>query len=224
MHQRKVSCILHIWLFLRGFYFCEFRSQSSQKFALQYMAIYSNENITKILKSHPEYPHLHVIQNCRSICMRFFFYLWLYGISCAYKVHRLHFCEFWLISFVCLKAPCNIDQQIFTDCIPLTGLNGFLNGSPPDMYTSPSLGISPALFTSDPSSRKILRAANSKSSLMVQYSKNWVETKWYNTQTVVKHDIKLFVSKGLEFHHYSFLRALLVHACILVRHNNMKQE
>ena len=39
-----------------------FASQSSRKFLLQYMAIYSNENITKIMKlSHREYPHL--VQN-----------------------------------------------------------------------------------------------------------------------------------------------------------------
>ena len=37
--------------FCGGFIFVNFMSQSSQKFQLQYMAIYSNENITKIAKS-----------------------------------------------------------------------------------------------------------------------------------------------------------------------------
>ena len=47
-----------------------FASQSQQKFPLQYTAIYSNENITKITKlSHHEYPHL--VQNGKSIYMKY---------------------------------------------------------------------------------------------------------------------------------------------------------
>ena len=50
-----------------GFIFANFASQSSQK--LQYMAIYSNENITKIVKlSHREFSH--PIQSHKNICMR----------------------------------------------------------------------------------------------------------------------------------------------------------
>ena len=42
-------------------------SPDSRKFQLQYMAIYSNENITKIVKlSHCEFAHL--VQNCENIC------------------------------------------------------------------------------------------------------------------------------------------------------------
>ena len=48
--------------FCGGFIFANSASQSSQKCPLQYMAIYSNENITKIMKlSHRKFPHL--VQN-----------------------------------------------------------------------------------------------------------------------------------------------------------------
>ena len=44
-------------LFSRWFYFCKFR-ESSLKFPLQYMAIYSNQNIPKIVKlSHHKFPY-----------------------------------------------------------------------------------------------------------------------------------------------------------------------
>ena len=39
--------------FRRGFIFTNFASQSSQKFPLQYMAIYSNGNINKIANLSP---------------------------------------------------------------------------------------------------------------------------------------------------------------------------
>ena len=46
-----------------------FASHSSQKFPLEYTAIYSNEKITKIAKlSHREFPHL--VQNRENICMQ----------------------------------------------------------------------------------------------------------------------------------------------------------
>ena len=45
--------------FRSGFIFANFASQSSRKIPLQYMAIYSNKNITKITKlSHHKFPHL----------------------------------------------------------------------------------------------------------------------------------------------------------------------
>ena len=57
--------------FRGGFIYANFASQSSQRFPLQYTAIYSNENIPKTVKlSHREFPHLHVCQNCENICTR----------------------------------------------------------------------------------------------------------------------------------------------------------
>ena len=54
--------------FCGGFIFANFASRS-QIFPLQYMAIYSNEIITKIAKlSHCEFPHL--VQNRKNICTR----------------------------------------------------------------------------------------------------------------------------------------------------------
>ena len=45
-----------------GFIFVNFASQSSRKFPLQFMSIYSNENIRKIVKLTPcKFPHL--VQN-----------------------------------------------------------------------------------------------------------------------------------------------------------------
>ena len=55
--------------FRGGFIFANFASQSSRKFPLQYMAIYSNENIPQTAKlSHHEFPHL--VQNRENICTR----------------------------------------------------------------------------------------------------------------------------------------------------------
>ena len=55
--------------FCGDFIFVNFVSQSSRKFPLQYMAIYSYENIKKNVKlSHHEFPHL--VHNCESICTR----------------------------------------------------------------------------------------------------------------------------------------------------------
>ena len=56
--------------FRGGFIFANFASQSSQKISTSiYMAIDSNENITKIAKfSHRVFPHL--VQNCEIICTR----------------------------------------------------------------------------------------------------------------------------------------------------------
>ena len=49
--------------------FVNFARQTSQNFPLQFMSIYSNENIRKIAKLSPrEFPHL--VQNCENICTR----------------------------------------------------------------------------------------------------------------------------------------------------------
>ena len=58
--------------FRGGFIFANFVSQS-QKFPLQYMPIYSNENITKITKlSHRKFSHL--VQNRENIwCLQYLF-------------------------------------------------------------------------------------------------------------------------------------------------------
>ena len=51
--------------------FANFASQSSRKFPLQYMAIYSNENIKKITKlSRHKFPHL--VQNRENICTQIY--------------------------------------------------------------------------------------------------------------------------------------------------------
>ena len=66
--------------------FANFASQTSQKFALQYMSIYSNENIRKITKLSPrEFPHL--VQNCENICMQniwliqYLYNIWIYKVK-----------------------------------------------------------------------------------------------------------------------------------------------
>ena len=52
--------------FRGGIIFANFASQNSRKFPLQYMYIYSNENIRKIVKLSPrEVPHL--VQNRENI-------------------------------------------------------------------------------------------------------------------------------------------------------------
>ena len=63
--------ILYKLLFSRGFYFREFhaRVRTVRKFPLHFMSIYSNENISKIVKLSPrEFPHL--VQNHDNICSR----------------------------------------------------------------------------------------------------------------------------------------------------------
>ena len=55
--------------FRGGFIFFYFASQTARKFPLQFMSIYSNENIRKITKLTPrEFPHL--VQNHENICTR----------------------------------------------------------------------------------------------------------------------------------------------------------
>ena len=57
-----------------------FARQSSRKCPLQYMAIYSYENITKIAKSrHREYPHL--VQNHENICTQNIWRIWYLLVS-----------------------------------------------------------------------------------------------------------------------------------------------
>ena len=47
------------WNFRGGFIFANFASQTSRKFPLQFMSIYSNDNISKIAKlTTRELPHL----------------------------------------------------------------------------------------------------------------------------------------------------------------------
>ena len=74
-----------------------FACQSSQKFPLQYMAIHSNENITKITKWSPhKFPHL--VQNRKNICTQ---NIWRiqYPHSRFLPVHlRLHIWS-WVVSW-----------------------------------------------------------------------------------------------------------------------------
>ena len=60
--------ILYTWLFSQGFYFHEFRESILTKIPLQYMAIFSNENITKITKLNPR-EFLNLVQNRENICI-----------------------------------------------------------------------------------------------------------------------------------------------------------
>ena len=70
-YQSYVPCINGLiycisGYFRGGFIFANFASPSSRKFPLQYKAIYSNENITKIAKlSTREFPQL--VQNRKNI-------------------------------------------------------------------------------------------------------------------------------------------------------------
>ena len=58
-NQSIVSVVLYTWLFWQWFYFVNFVIRTSRKFPLQFMSIYSDENIRKIVKLSPrEFPHL----------------------------------------------------------------------------------------------------------------------------------------------------------------------
>ena len=78
---------------------------------------------------------------------------------------------------VLLRSDCNIitnqNSINFHRNAPCTSVSGSLKGSPCEMYTSPSLGISSAVLISVPSGRNILRAANFKPSFIVQVSMNY---------------------------------------------------
>ena len=74
-HLHYVSlCVLGARYCIRGYFrggfiLANFASQTLQKFPLQYMPIYSNENIRKIVKLSPcKFPHL--VQNSENICTR----------------------------------------------------------------------------------------------------------------------------------------------------------
>ena len=62
-------CPTFTWLFRSGFIFANFTSQTSRKFPLQFMSIYSNENLRKIMKLNP-HKFSHLVQNCEIICTR----------------------------------------------------------------------------------------------------------------------------------------------------------
>ena len=66
--------------FRGGFIFVNFTRQTSQKYPLQFMSIYSNENIRKIMKLSPrKFPHL--VQNRENYGV--------YSIFCIYEIYLL---------------------------------------------------------------------------------------------------------------------------------------
>ena len=81
--------------------------RTSRKFPLQFMSIYSYENISKIAKLSPcEFPHL-VVQNRENICMRklwriqYFFLICLFAFVCL---------------CVCAILCCCHDISVHTKC------------------------------------------------------------------------------------------------------------
>ena len=85
IHFQSDITLLYTWLFPRWFYFREFREPDLTTFPLQFMSIYNNENIRKIVKLSPhEFPCL--VQNCKNICTR---KLWhVYSIAKCYELNN----------------------------------------------------------------------------------------------------------------------------------------
>ena len=64
-----ISYTVYVVIFAVVLFFTNFASQTARKFPLQFMSIYSNENIRTITKLTPrEFPHL--VQNHENICTR----------------------------------------------------------------------------------------------------------------------------------------------------------